>query len=402
MHEHDLKFPGWRVVAACAVGVFFATVPLTTFAVFLKPLTDEFGWSREQISYGYGALTLTAAVSAPLIGLLLDRVGARRVIVSGLAISAAAWMSLATLRGSLRQWQVTFAVLGIAMMASSPIAHSRVVFSWFDARRGRALALMLCGAALSAIVSPLLAQALIRAWGWKSAWLVLGLTTAIVACPIAAGAIHERAVPQASGQATRQTEVFEALRSRLFWTLVVVMLFGTAATNAATVHLIALLTDRGVPATFAAITTSTMGAASLVGRLTTGWLLDRFAAPRVSALLLTIAAAGASMLAIAPSLGLGLLAAACIGFGSGGEVDVTPYLLSRYFGLRSLSTLYGLSWTAWGVAGAIGPALMGRTFDSTGSYAIALAILAGITMAAALLMLTLPSPAPSHVYDVAH
>jgi MFS family permease len=86
----------------------------------------------------------------------------------------------------------------------------------------------------------------------------------------------------------------------------------------------------------------------------------------VSFVLLTIAAFGTFLLADARTFLVELIAALSIGFGTGGEVDVVPYLLSRYFGLRSLSTLYGLNWTVWGLAGAAGPVLMGRVFDATG------------------------------------
>lgn len=80
----------------------------------------------------------------------------------------------------------------------------------------------------------------------------------------------------------------------------------------------------------------------------------------------------------------------CIGIGMGGEADITPYLLSKYFGLRSLATLYGLTWTAYAIAAAIGPILMGKAFDLTGSYQKLLAELAGTTLIAAALMLLLP------------
>jgi len=134
-----------------------------------------------------------------------------------------------------------------------------------------------------------------------------------------------------------------------------------------------------------------MGAASLVGRLATGWMLDRFQPVRVSVVMVTIAAAGPFVLAAAHSLEMGVVAAVCLGFGSGGETDIIPYLLSRYFGLRSLSTLYGLNWTAWGIAGAVGPTLMGRAFDTTGSYSGALIVLGVVTLAAAGLTSTLPA-----------
>ena len=84
-------------------------------------------------------------------------------------------------------------------------------------------------------------------------------------------------------------------------------------------------------------------------------------------------------------------AAALIGFGLGGEADVTPYLLTRYFGLRMFSTLYGLTWTAYAIAGATGPVLMGKVFDVTESYGPLLTLLSVLTLAAAVLMLFLPA-----------
>ncbi len=100
---------------------------------------------------------------------------------------------------------------------------------------------------------------------------------------------------------------------------------------------------------------SILGFASFCGRLGTGFLLDRFFGPRVGFCLLVTA--GSALPAMA--------AAALIGFGLGGEADITPYLLTRYFGLRSFSTLYGLTWTAYAIAGAMGPVVMGRAFDAT-------------------------------------
>jgi MFS family permease len=133
-----------------------------------------------------------------------------------------------------------------------------------------------------------------------------------------------------------------------------------------------------------------MGGAILAGRLMTGCLLDRFFAPRVAFCLFALSALGTFLLANAHTLPVGLGAAALIGFGMGGEGDVTPYLLSRYFGLKSFSTLYGLSWTAYAIAGATGPIIMGRAFDATGSYRALLLQLTVATLAAGSLMLFLP------------
>jgi MFS family permease len=133
-----------------------------------------------------------------------------------------------------------------------------------------------------------------------------------------------------------------------------------------------------------------MGGAILAGRLITGWLLDRYFAPRVAFGLLMAAALGTFLLSGARSLTMGMAGAALIGFGMGGEADVTPYLIAKYFGLRAFSTLYALTWTAYAIAGAIGPVIMGKAFDATHSYQTLLSQLALLTLAAGALMLFLP------------
>ena len=183
----------------------------------------------------------------------------------------------------------------------------------------------------------------------------------------------------------------EGLRSRAFWVIVAVLFLSSISQNGAMTHLAALLTDRGVSASGGAFAVSVMGAASLLGRIGTGWLLDRFFAPRVSFWLLAVSALGVFLLSGARSLVVGSLGAALIGIGMGGEADIIPYVLSKYFGLRSFSTLYGFTWTAYALAAALGPVLMGRAFDAAGSYEAFLIQLSLITLASAGLMLLMPS-----------
>jgi MFS family permease len=392
VEEHRLRYEGWRVVAACSVAAFFATIPLNTFSVFLKPVSDDFGWPREAPSSAFGTLTLVAAVSAPWLGRLLDRFGARRIILPALVLSGSAVASLSAMTSALWHLRVVFAVLGVATIGASHIASSRAIFGWFDALRGRALGLMLTGAAISGIVAPPAAQALIRAIGWRLAWLTFGLSTLLVALPAAVLFVRDRLPPAGNATvAASGVPLGTALRTRVFWTLITVVFAGTIATSGAFVHIVALLGDRGVTPSAGALAVSALGGASLLSRILTGWMLDRFDARRVSMALLAVAAAGVFLLAGAHSLGMGLLAAVCIGFGAGGEIDVTPYLLSRHFGLRSLATLYGFNWTAWGVAGAVGAMLLGREFDATGSYSRILILLGVVTLGSSALMATLPA-----------
>jgi len=182
----------------------------------------------------------------------------------------------------------------------------------------------------------------------------------------------------------------QGLRSRAFWTLVAILFLNSISVNGAVTHLSPLLTDRGISGRDAALALSVLGAASLAGRLLTGLLLDRFFGPGVSFVLLVGVAAGIQLLSSAHTPAMAIAASALIGFGLGGEADITPYLLTRYFGLRSFSTLYGFTWTAYATAGAIGPVVMGRAFDLTGSYASFLSMLAAAGLVSAVLMLTMP------------
>ena len=390
MDEDNLRYEGWRVAAASGFGVFFSVLSFYTFAVFLKPLSAEFSWSREAVSSAYGIMAAMAALSAPLLGSVLDRLPLRRIAVPCLALSGGAFASLALLTPRLWHLYAVFALLGVAASGSSALPYSRAVSTWFERRRGMALALVMAGGALGGMVHPPVAQVLIRLSGWRSAYLLLGSLLLAAGLPAVIRFVRER-TPEKTGAIAAGASVREALRSRAFWIVALAVFGSTLASNGTIVHLSALLTDHGVPAGRAAAAVSAMGGASFAGRLLTGWLLDRFPAPRVSFALLALAACGTYLLASARSFPLGVLAAVLIGFGIGGESDVTPYLLSRYFGLRSISTLYGLTWTALGLAGATGPILMGRAFDATGSYEAVLVQLAAVTLGVGVLMLALPA-----------
>jgi MFS family permease len=395
--EDSRGYEGWKVAGAASAGVFvsFASLLVYTFGVFLKPLTESFGWSREAVSAAFGIAAMTVAVCSPGLGVLFDRVGPRRIIVPCLTVFACAFASLSLLTPRLWHLYAVFVVLGIVGNGTAQMAYSRAVSTWFERRLGLALAVVMAGGAVGAIVLPPLAALLIERVGWRRAFLVLGTGVLVVGVPVVVRFIRERPGTRSTARVTNGATVGEGLRSRVFWIVVCVLFCSSIAQNGAITHISALLTDRGVPPASAALAVSAMGAASLAGRFVTGWLLDRFFAARVSFALLIVAALGTFVLSQAQSLAAGVLAAALIGFGMGGEADVTPYLLSRYFGLRSFTTLYALTWTAYAIAGAIGPILMGRVFDLTGSYEALLLQLAVATVAVGSLMLLMPAYGPA-------
>ena len=386
-------YPGWLVVLAayCGAIVSFGSLLVFTFSIFLKPLSGAFGWSRESVSAAFGFAALTVAVCSPPLGHLLDRFGPRPVILPCMAVFGVAFASLGLLTPRLVHLYAIFVLLGIVGNGTTQMGYSRAVSTWFFRRRGLALALVMAGVGTGAMILPAAAQALIAAYGWRAAYFVLGALVLLLGLPLTALFVRERPAgtlerrPVLSG-----LTVAEGLRSRPFWILIAALFLNSVSMNGAITHLSPLLTDRGIPAASAALAASMLGLTSFLGRLLTGFLLDRFFGPRVGFGVFALAAGGILLLARAASSLHGMAAAMLIGLGVGAEADLTPYLLTRYFGLRAFSTLYGFTWTAYAIAGAIGPVWMGKAFDATGSYASLLVLLSATTLGAAGLLLLLP------------
>jgi MFS family permease len=394
MDEGRLDYAGWGVAAASSVGVLFASFFFLSFGVFLKPLSTEFGWTREAVSAAYAVMTLAAALSAPFIGHLLDRHGPRRVCAPCVAVAALAFASLSFLTPRLSHLYGTFVVVGVAVMGTGPVVYSRIVSTWFDRRRGTALAVVVSGAAIGGIVHPSITQGLVTAVGWRSAALVLGTAIAAIGVPVTLLFIRQNPDGELISGLGGEPGFRAALGTRVFWTIVVVVFGSTIAMNGTIVHLQALFTDRGLSPTHSAAIGSLIGVAGLFGRLVTGLLVDRLDATRVAFALLCLVAAGTALLTSARPLPVVIAGSLMIGFGAGGELDAAPYLVSRYFGIRSMAALYGLVWSAWGIAGAIGSVVMGRMYDATGTYDGALFRFAVASAVAAALMLTLPACRP--------
>jgi len=248
------------------------------------------------------------------------------------------------------------------------------------------------GAGLGAMILPVVAQSLITRWDWRTAYASLGVLALTLGLPLSWLYIRERGARERTSAPVPHSGMTwqQGLGTSSFWIITAILFVSSISMNGAITHLSALLTDRGVTAHDAALCASILGGTSLLGRVVVGWLLDRFFGPRVALVINVLTAFGIFLLARAGTFTAGCLATALIGIGAGGEAATTPYLLTRYFGLRSFSTLYGLTWTFYAAAGAIGPVMLGRAFDATGSYSSLLIFLAAALMVAAAANLLLP------------
>ena len=392
--EFDLGYYGWRVVLAACLGVMagFGSLFVYTFSVFVKPLAAEFGWTREAISGGFAIAAVTLGVCSPLLGRWIDRFGPRRIILICMTVYACAIASLSLLRSGLWQFYVTCFVLGVVGNGAAHLAYSRSISTWFQRRLGMALGLCDGGSGIgrddSARRRPIHHQPV-----WLAGCVRITRRLALLlGLPLSWRYIRERGSDGHKSAAVAHSGMTwqQGLRSFAFWIITAILFVSSISMNGAITHLSALLTDRGLTAGNAALCASILGGSSLLGRVVVGWLLDRFFGPRVAFVINLITALGIFLLARANSFPAGCLAAALIGIGAGGEAAITPYLLTRYYGLRAFSTLYGLTWTFYAAAGAIGPVILGRAFDMTGSYSSLLVVLAAALGLAAATNLLLP------------
>ena len=173
------------------VMVSFGSLLVFTFGIFLKPLTAEFGWSREAVSVAFGFAAMTVAVCSPVLGVLLDRFGPRKVILPCMTVFGLAFASLGLLTPNLGHLYAMFVVLGMVGNGTTQMGYSRAVSTWFDGRRGMALALVMAGVGTGAMVFPPLAQALIDKQGWSAAYLVLGALVLLFGIPLTALFVRE-------------------------------------------------------------------------------------------------------------------------------------------------------------------------------------------------------------------
>lgn len=402
---HAKWFYGWWVVLISAWGLFLGPIPIVifSFGVFLKPLAQEFHSSRGAISLAFTLNQVIIALGLSFTGRLLDRFGPRKVILlftcmAGLILPSAWFCS-----GSIWRLYLFYLALGVAMSGVSPVSYCDVISHWFDRHRGLALGLMMLGLGSGALIMPPSAQYLIARFGWRIAFGIVGGAILLITMPLLLLFLKER--PESMGlmsdgdvdgiaicrrpDADSGLTWFEARHTSTFRLLLCAFLFVAVSTNACLTHIAPIVADRKASAQIAALASSLFGAGLLVGRSGSGYLLDRFFAPRVAALIFACAAVGMGLLGIAGSRALTLTAAFFIGLGLGAEVDIMAFLISRYFGLRSFGTIYGFLFAGFVLAGGLGTYVMGATFDATGSYVLPLTLFCIATFTGAALIMRL-------------
>jgi len=396
-HSKQL-FYGWWVVLASAIGLFWCVpIAVYSFSVFFKPLMGHFDAGRGAVSLAFTLQLIAGALCAAPMGWLSDRYGPRRVILVSTAFFASILLANRMFSGSIVQFYGFCVLMGFAIQGVGPIPYGSMISHWFDRRRGLALGLTMLGIGLGAVIIPSLAQTLIARFGWNTAYSILGASVLLICWPILGYFLKEK--PQhlgllpdgASSEAERGEGVRQGLTAREawksadFWLMLCAFTLVSASVQGCVVHIAPMLNDRHLGARSAALGSSLIGAGVMIGRVGIGYLLDRASAARLASILFAASAAGIALLLLGNSVGA-FAGVFLVGLGLGAEIDLMPYLTSRYFGLLNFGKVYSSLFAAFTLAGALGPLIMGAGFDRTGSYRDPLIVFLVAVVVAAILM----------------
>ncbi|WP_439685504.1 MFS transporter [Cupriavidus oxalaticus] len=390
----------WWIVVGSVLGLIVGNVTVLQFSasVLMKPIMAEFGWNRSVLSAAVMLGSIFAAIATPVAGRLIDQRGIKRVTLAAIVLFAFAIAAMSLSPASAVAFLAMFSVMGLFSAGQAPLPYAKAIAAAFDRRRGLAMGIAMTGVGLGAALVPRLTQAYLDHFGWRGAFIAVGITVFCIAFPAVALLVRDVSgdarAAAAHGRALPGLEAREAIRRPEFWVLAVVFLCIPIVANGTIVHLVPLLTDRGIPASRAVTVFSGIGASLIAGRLLCGYLLDRFFGPHVAIAFVLLPAAGVLTLLGSSDAALITIGAVLVGLGMGAEVDLIAYLQSRYFGLRAFGQLYGYLFAVFTVGTGLGPFVMGATYDMAGSYGPALVGFVAVLACAALMLLRLPRQYP--------
>lgn len=397
--ERSTPWRGAILVFFAALGNFLGLVHTYTIGTFLGPVSRDLGWSSSGVLAAITIVGVCVFLLSPFVGMLVDRVGSRTIGLLGLALFCFALLSLSFVGASIWTWWATSVVVGLAAVVTKPTVWAAGVTIEFDRRRGLALGLALCGAGVAASLWPLIVHFLLTKMDWRETYRVLAVVYALIAIPLFFVMFHpRRAVPREETEwrmvghrPILSPEVRRYLRSGRFVRMLLASFLITVATPAVVVSFVPIQLAMGAGPDRAAATASLIGIASIVGRLTSGFLLDRVRGTLIGLVTFCIPIAGCLLLIAETGYSPlnASLAAICFGVALGAEIDTIAYLVSRYFGTANFGTIFGFLVGLMMLATGLGPLVLELLKDATGSYTFGLAAIIPIFAVAAVLIASL-------------
>ena len=409
-------FHGWKLVGALSVTLFFAAGgAMYVFPVFVGSFQEEFGWSMTQISIGAAVFAIVMGFSNPIVGVLFSRFGARNTMLVAACLLALCTLAYSVLT-SLWMLYGILLVSGFAVAGTTILPAQTLVTNWFNRFRGRAMGLTMLGIGAGGFLLPSLNELMIRLLGWRLTWVVSGLILVVIVIPLIAIFVRTRPsdigllpdganAANAGGEALAATTglpMRRAVGSLTFWLLVAVFLLQLTGVSALNFHFVPFATQEfGFTPQQATFFYGLTVGFSIVGRLLSGWMGDRWGPLPVLVVSLLLLALGPAVIELL-FVRLGLrdanlfwLYAVPFGIGIGGNAVIMPVLVSRCFGELHFSQIMGLLMSGFAVGIIVGIPVAGWIFDETGSYELVL-ILCALALCVATSLAALIRPERHH------
>jgi OFA family oxalate/formate antiporter-like MFS transporter len=392
-------FYGWAIAIASALGIGFGVsvyLPATT-GLLVGPLGRDLHWTPPQIYLALTFATTSTILIAPFLGSIVDRFSARRVIALSFLLEALLIASCHNLDGDIRWFYARYAAFALLATGTTAIGYSALLSRWFNRRRGLALGIALAGLGAGGVFWSLLGQWLLQHCGWRDAFLYMAGVVAVIILPIqilvlrdnpesmglevdgAMRTLGSAAAPPSASPGRllaqlpdRDLTLRQVLGHGLYWLMMVTFFLVAAASYGVMLNVIPLLERQGATPQYAAAAQASIWSVLVFGRIITGWLMDRFFAPRVAQAFLVPPMVGVAMLAVGVSGPSAFVAAMLVGLAAGAEVDVLAYLVSRYFGLRHFGAIYSTYFAVYAVGTSAGPVFTAWMAARTGSYSAGL------------------------------
>ncbi len=410
-----------RPQAHVAATAFLSLFSIVGFALYGLPFFYDFfvrdlGWTRQQVTSGnaYSKL-LIGPLFGFLAGWFIDRFGPRRLMLAGIVMASVALVGLGTV-STLGFFYLFYVFNALGYVCGGPLPNQVLLSRWFDSNRGKAMGFAYLGIGVGGAIVPLLAHALTQRFGWQAALQILGVLMLVIAFPmawfvkekpeeIATAGANQQPSTVSLQPATAQSSIVNrqssippglpslapVLKSPAFYLLMVGSMCSIGAVGGTMQNLKLFLSlDVKLAQGEVAQIASLVLVGSLIGRITMGYLADRFAKKYVMLLIYSIVACAIPLLFLAdlPAARYGF--ALLFGIGLGGDYMIIPLMAAELFGVRMLGRLMGIVLTADGIAEATAPMLVAGIRDATGSYASGFAVLIGLAALGAVAVALLP------------